>query len=62
MLTTPSECARQARAELEVIIASLQLSELARLLQLGRQILDEQRDAGDNTTPGSDRLFAREPA
>lgn len=40
MLTTPSECARHARAELEVIIASLQLGELTRLLELGRKLLD----------------------
>jgi hypothetical protein len=36
MLTTTSEYARHARAELEVIIAALQLRELTRLLDLGR--------------------------
>jgi hypothetical protein len=41
MLTTPSEHARHARAELEVIIAALRLSELTRLLELGRQLLEE---------------------
>ncbi len=46
MLTTPSENARHARAELEAIIASLRLGELAALLELGRKLLEqaEQRD------------------
>jgi hypothetical protein len=39
MLTTPSETARHARAELEAIIASLRLGELAALLELGRRLV-----------------------
>jgi hypothetical protein len=41
MLTTPSENARHARAELEAIIASLCLGELAMLLELGRRLLEQ---------------------
>jgi hypothetical protein len=39
MLTTPSETARHARAELEAIIASLRVGELAALLELGRRLV-----------------------
>jgi hypothetical protein len=37
---TPSERARYARAELEVIAAALGVHELARLVDLGRKLLD----------------------
>jgi hypothetical protein len=39
---TTSEAARHVRAELETITAGLQLHELARLLELGRRLLEEQ--------------------
>ena len=39
---TTSEAARHVRAELETIAAGLQLHELARLLELGRRLLDDQ--------------------
>lgn len=49
MLTTPSENARHARAELEVIIAALQLGELTRLLELGRKLIEQRSDSRGNT-------------
>ena len=38
---TPSETARHARAELETIAAGLRLHELARLVALGRRLLEQ---------------------
>ncbi len=40
MLITPSVHARHARAELETIIASLRLCELAELLERGRKLAE----------------------
>ena len=42
---TPSDRARSVRAELEVIAASLNADELARLVLLGRRILDASEAA-----------------
>jgi hypothetical protein len=53
MLTTRSESARHARAELDAIIASLQLGELAILGEFGRKLLEQadvrvrQRSCGE---------------
>jgi len=41
-MRTTSEVARHVRAELETIAAGLQLRELARLLEVGRRLLEEQ--------------------
>jgi len=41
MVPSPSEQARLARAEIEKIVASLPVDELARLVRLGREVLDE---------------------
>jgi hypothetical protein len=42
---TTSEAARHVRAELETIAAGFQLRELARLLEFGRRLVDEQVEA-----------------
>ncbi|HEY2518347.1 MAG TPA: hypothetical protein VGI39_46080 [Polyangiaceae bacterium] len=42
---TPSEAAGHVRAELETIASSLPLRELARLLELGRKLVEERADA-----------------
>jgi len=59
--TTPSECARYARAELEAIIACLQLSELAELLRFGRNSANETSRPIDHrrlsSSPGNRRLW-----
>jgi hypothetical protein len=44
---TTSEAARHVRAELETIAAGLQLHELARLLELGRRLIEEQSALND---------------
>ena len=54
---TTSEAARHVRAELETIAAGLQLRELARLLELGRRLVEEQADATAGLA-GSEGAFA----
>ena len=50
---TTSEVARHVRAELETITAGLQLHELARLLELGRRLLEEQDGGSGSVYVGS---------
>jgi hypothetical protein len=54
---TTSEAARHVRAELETIAAGLPLRELARLLELGRRLVDEQAEATGELT-GGEGVFA----
>ena len=54
---TTSEAARHVRAELETIAAGLQLRELARLLEVGRRLLEEQ-DAPRISVTGAERCRA----
>jgi hypothetical protein len=42
---TPSETARRFRAELDTIAAALRAHELARLVALGRKLLEQAEDA-----------------
>jgi hypothetical protein len=44
MNPTPSETARHARAELEAIAAALRVPELARLVELGRRLLEQTNE------------------
>ena len=44
-MTTPSETARHARAELETIAAGLRVHELTQLVALGRRLLEQREEA-----------------
>jgi hypothetical protein len=47
-MLTPSEHARLARAELDVIVAALRVDELAQLVALGRRLLDQDQTGEDD--------------
>ncbi len=55
---TTSEAARHVRAELETIAAGLPLRELARLLALGRRLVDEQAEAAGDLAAGGEGACA----
>jgi hypothetical protein len=52
---TQSEAARHVRAEIETIAAGLRLHELARLLEVGRRLLEEQDRGEDGASRGEPR-------
>jgi hypothetical protein len=49
---TASETARHARAELETIASCLQVHELARLVALGRKLLEQPEAPPTEWAPG----------
>lgn len=57
MTWTTSEAARHVRAELETIAAGLELRKLARLLELGRRLVDEQADGTGELAGASEGAF-----
>jgi hypothetical protein len=47
-MLTPSETARLARAELETIASALRVDELAKLVALGRRLLEHEAERAQN--------------